>query len=111
MNGKWILATLVTDDECGEEDGAGHGGVDAQPHIAHQGHLLAWNARHISDQQLWPGYGQVMARVSLCSLLTWGEEQRGPGECLHQQRGEVGQTEAEHQPAHTRVKRRPGPGH
>ena len=65
MNGKWILATLVTDDECGEEDGDGHGGVDAQPHIAHQGHLLAWNKGnvHISDQQLWPGYGQVIARL------------------------------------------------
>ena len=55
-------------------------------------------------------YGQVMV---MASLLTWGEEQRGPGECLHQQRGEVGQAEAEHQPAHTRVNLRPGhgPGH
>ena len=99
------LIVLVTDDECREEDGGGHGTVDTQPHVAHQGHLLVWNGGnvHISDQQLWPGYGQVMA-----SLLTWGEKQRGPGECLHQQRGEVGQAEAEHQPAHTRVNLRPG---
>ena len=56
------LIVLVTDDECREEDGGGHGAVDGYPHVAHQGHLLVWNGGnvHISDQQLWPGYGQVM---------------------------------------------------
>ena len=57
------LIVLVTDDECREEDGGGHGTVDTQPHVAHQGHLLVWNG--VMSILVTSSYGQVMVMARL----------------------------------------------